>query len=134
VNVPLLIAGCLALLGTLLHGVGGELLVVRKLSPETLPGSRFGGPRMTLTMIHVSWHIVTVAFLSVGCALLLAATALDDDAARAVGVLCAAAVTGFAAVAVVIGVAYARSARPLVVHPGPAVLTATAVLAWCGAL
>ena len=34
--------------------------------------SRFGGPRATKTMIHATWHMTTVAFLTVGFALLLA--------------------------------------------------------------
>jgi hypothetical protein len=133
VNVPLLIAGSLALLGAALHGVGGELLVVRKLSPGALPASRFGGPRMTKTMIHVSWHMTTVAFATVGFALLLSGSVLQGDMARGIAVVAACATTGFAALAV--GMAGAtQSPRALLRHPGPGVLTATAALAWWGAL
>jgi hypothetical protein len=42
VNVPLIVAGPLAILGAASHGVGGEVLVVRRLSPGMLPSSRFG--------------------------------------------------------------------------------------------
>ena len=42
-NVPLIAAGSLAILGAAVHGVGGEVLVVRKLAPAMLPPSRFGG-------------------------------------------------------------------------------------------
>ncbi len=42
--------------------------------------------------------------------------------------------TGFAALAVGLGAAYTRSPRFLFRHPGPAVLTATAALAWWGVL
>ena len=133
-NVPLIVAGALALVGAAVHGAGGELLVVRRLSPATLPASRFGGPRATKTMIHTSWHMTTVAFLTVGVALLLAGSVLEGDAARAIALLTASASTAFAAIAVGLGVAYARSARPLVRHPAPAVLIATAALAWWGAL
>jgi len=45
--------------------------VVRKLSTGMLPPSRFGGPTMTKAMIHVTWHMTTIAFLTVGTALLL---------------------------------------------------------------
>jgi hypothetical protein len=45
--------------------------VVRKLTPEVLPSSGFGGPRTTKVMIHVTWHLTTIAFLTVGSALLL---------------------------------------------------------------
>jgi hypothetical protein len=134
VNLPLIVAGALAILGAAIHGVAGEVHVVRKLSPGTLPSSRFGGPRTTKTMIHVTWHLTTVAFLTVAAALLLSGSVLHGDAARGIGLLAAAASTGFAALTVGLGAAYARSPRSLLLHPGPAVLTATAALAWWGAL
>jgi hypothetical protein len=134
VNVPLIVAGSLAILGAAIHGVGGEVLVVRKLSPGMLPSSPFGGSRMTKTMIHVTWHMTTIAFLTVGSALLLSGSVLHGDAARGLGLLAAGASTGFAALAVGLGAAYAQFPRSLFRHPGPAVLTATAALAWWGAL
>jgi hypothetical protein len=134
VNVPLIVAGTLAVLGAAIHGVGGEVLVVRRLSPGTLPSSRFGGPEMTKTMIHVTWHMTTIAFLTVGFALLLAGSVLHGDTARGIGLLAAGASTGFAALAVGLGGAYRRFPRSLLRHPGPVVLTATAALAWWGAL
>ena len=133
-NVPLIFAGGLALLAAAVHGVGGETLVVRKLSPSTLPTTRFGGGRMTKAMIHVSWHVATVAFLTVGCALLISGSVLDGETSRAIGLVAAGAFTGFAAVALALGAAYMRSPRFLLSHPGPVALTATAALAWWGAL
>jgi hypothetical protein len=134
VNAPLIVAGSLALVGTAVHGLGGELLVVRKLSPGTLPSSRFGDPGMTRTMIHVTWHMTTIAFFTVGSALLLSGMVLDGDAARGIAMVAAAASTGFAALAVVLGGAYKRFPRSLLRHPAPVLLTATAALAWLGAL
>jgi hypothetical protein len=134
VNAPLIVAGSLAVVGAAVHGVGGEVLVVRKLSLGTLPASRFGGPRTTKAMIHTTWHMTTIAFLTVGCALLLSGSVLDGDAARGIGLVAAAASTGFAALAVGLGAAYSRSLRSLLRHPGPAVLTAVAALAWWGVL
>ena len=67
-NVALIAAGSLAILGAAVHGVAGEVLVVRKLAPAMLPPSRFGGPRPTKTMIHATWHMTTIAFLTVGFA------------------------------------------------------------------
>ena len=133
-NVPLIVAGSLAILGAAVHGVGGEVLVVRKLSPGKLPSSPFGGSRTTKTMIHVTWHMTTIAFLTVGAALLLSGSVLDGDTAQALGLLAAGAATGFAALAVGLGAAYTQAPRSLFRHPGPAVLTATAALAWWGAL
>lgn len=132
-DVALILAGSLALLGAAVHGVGGELLVVRRLSPASLPGSRFGDPRMTLTMIHAAWHMTTIAFLTVGVGLLMSGSVLDGEAARGIGVVAAAATTGFAAVAIGLGGA-PFSPRSLLRHPAPVLLTATAVLAWLGAL
>jgi hypothetical protein len=134
VNVELIVAGALAIFGAAVHGVGGEALVVRKLSPELLSPSRFGGPRTTMAMIHVTWHLTTVAFLAVGVALILSGAFLDSEAARGIGRVAAATSTGFAAVIVGLGAADAKSPRSLVRHPGPIVVTATAALAWWGAL
>jgi hypothetical protein len=134
VKVPLIVAGSLATVGAAVHGVGGDVLVVRRLSPGMLPSSRFGGPRTTKTMIHVTWHMTTVAYLTVGAALLLSGSVLHGDTARGIGLVAAGASTGFAAVAVGVGAVYTRSPRALFRHPGPAVLTATTALAWWGAL
>ena len=132
-DVPLTIAGSISILAAAVHGIGGELIVVRRLSPETLPATPFGGPRMTRTMIHVSWHIATVAFLAVGAVLLLSGTSLEDQTPRAIVVVAALASTAFAALAVGLGRAH-RQLRALVRHPGPAILTAGAVMAWWGVL
>jgi hypothetical protein len=133
-SLPLIVAGSLATLGAAIHGVGGEILVVRKLSPRTLPSSRLGGPGMTKAMIHVTWHMTTIAFLTVGFALLVSGSVLQGDTARWLGLVAAGASTGFAALAVGLGAVYTRSPRSLFRHPGPVVLTATAALAWWGAL
>ena len=133
-DVALIVAGSLAILGAAIHGVGGEVLVVRKLSPGMLPSSSFGGPRTTKAMIHVTWHMTTIAFLTVGSALLLVGSVLHGDAARGIGLLAAGASTGFAALAVGMGAASAKSPRSVFLHPGPPMLTVTAALAWWGAL
>jgi hypothetical protein len=134
VNAPLILAGSLAILGAAIHGLGGEILVLRRLSPGALPSSAFGGPRSTQLMIHVTWHLTTIAFLTVGVALLLAGSVLQGDTARGIGLLAACASTGFAAIAVGLTTAYTRSPGSLFRHPGPALLTVTAALAWWGVL
>ncbi len=131
-NVPLIVAGSLAVLGASIHGIAGELLVVRKLSVQMLPSSRFGSAGMTKTMIHVAWHMTTIAFLTVGSALIVSGALLHGDTAKGIGVVAAAASTGFAAVA--LGLGAAHTPRALFRHPAPVVLTATAALAWWGAL
>jgi hypothetical protein len=133
-NVQLITAGSLAVLAAAIHGGAGEVLVVRRLSPETLSASALGGPRMTRAMIHVSWHVTTIAFLAVGIALLLSGSVLEGDAARAVGLVAAGMSTGFAAVALGLGAADTKTPRSLLRHPGPVALTLVAALAWWGAL
>jgi hypothetical protein len=134
VNVQLIVAGSLAIVGAAVHGIGGEILVVRKISPDVLSASPFGGPRMTRAMIHVTWHLTTIAFLTVGAALLLSGSVLSGDAARGVGLVAAGTFTSFAAVVVGLGAADTKSARSLFRHPALLVLTATAALAWWGSL
>jgi hypothetical protein len=134
VNVPLIVAGSLAILGASIHGIAGEVLVVRALSPGTLPSTPFGGPPTTKNMIHVTWHLTTIAFLTVGSAFLVSGSVLQGDTARAIGLLAAGASTGFAALVVGLGFAHTHSLRALFRHPGPVVLTATAALAWWGVL
>ena len=133
-TVPLILAGSLGVIAAAIHGAGGEVLVVRKLSPGTLPPSQFGGPGMTKTMIHVTWHMTTIAFLTVGSALLLAGSVLDGEAAQGIGLVAAARVHRLRG-----GRGGARGRVPAIPsvparHPAPVALTATAVLAWWGVL
>ena len=130
-NVPLLVAGSLGLLGAGVHGVGGEVLVVRRLSPSVLPSSPFGGPVITKAMIRATWHMTTIAFLTVGSVLVLSGSVLHGDTARGIGLVAAGAATGFAVVAVGLGSA-TQPLRSTLHHPGPVALTAIAALAWWG--
>ena len=131
-DVPLIAAGLLALVAAAIHGGAGEVLVVRRLPTEALHSTRFGGPRMTMAMIHVTWHIATIAFLALGSALLVAGSVLEDEVAQAVAVVAAAAFTGFGILGLAIG-GVITSPRGLLRHPGPLVFVATAALAWWGA-
>jgi hypothetical protein len=135
-DVPLTLAGSISVLAAAIHGIAGEIIVVRRLSPEALPSTRFGGPRMTKAMVHVSWHIATVAFLATGAVLLLSGTVLERETPRAILFVAAAAATGYAALAAFLGAAYNRRSTPRAFarHPGPIILTAGAVMAWLGAL
>ncbi len=133
-NPPLIVAGCLALLGAAIHGLGGETLVLRRLSPELLPPTGLGGPRTTRLVLHITWHLTTVAFVSVAVALLLSGSMLHGDTARGVALFAACMATGFAAVMIVMTMASTRSPRSLVRHPAPALFTVIAALAWWGVL
>jgi uncharacterized protein YjeT (DUF2065 family) len=123
----------LAILAAAVHGGAGEVLVVRRLPLAALPPSPFGGPRMTKAMVHAAWHMTTVAFLTIGCALVVAGAVVGAETARGIGIVGASAFTGFAALAVGVGAADAGAPRALLRHPGPMLLAATAGLAWWGA-
>jgi hypothetical protein len=64
VNVQLLVAGCLALVGAAVHELGGEVLVVRRLTPELLPSSPFGGPVTTKAWPRTDETFVSGEFAS----------------------------------------------------------------------
>jgi len=55
---------------------------------------------MTKAMIRAAWHMTTVAFLTVGSALVLSGSVLHGDTARGIGLVAAGESTGFAALAV----------------------------------
>ena len=129
-NLPFLVAGASALAGAAVHGGAGERLVLRKLFAGPLPSTPFGGHAATKAMIRATWHMTTIAFLTVGPVLVLSGSVLHGDTARGIGLVAACASTGFAALAV--GGAFAQAPRSLFHHPGPALLTAVAVLAWSG--
>jgi hypothetical protein len=133
-NAALVAAGCIYVVAAAIHGGAGEALVMRRLTAETLPSTPFGGARMTRAMVHVTWHLTTMAFLTVGVALLLSGAVLEGDAARGIAYVAAVASTGFGAIALGLGIANTRSPGSLLRHPGPIVLTAGAVLAWLGTL
>jgi hypothetical protein len=134
VNVPLLVAGVLSLIAALIHGGGGEVLVVRKLGH--LPSTPFGGPSMTMTMIRVTWHIATIAFLVLGGGLVACGRPVTGTACQGIGVSAATAFTAFALLAfgVAIGQMGMRRSLHTVLfrHVGPWVFVAVAALAWWG--
>lgn len=132
-NIPLLLAGIMAFVAAAIHGIGGEVLVVRRLDVGSLPRTPFGGPAASKLMIHVSWHLVTATFVVFGAA--MAACGFDDapEACRRTAILAASAFSVFAAITIASG-AWSLGLTALFRHPAPAALTAIAVLAWWGAL
>jgi hypothetical protein len=132
-NVPLIIAGSLAVASAAIHGVRGEALL-RRVSPEMLPPEGPGGRRQTKMEIHINWQLVTTTFLALGVGLLLSGSVLDGDSARALALFAAGTLTGFAVLAAGLVAAYVRSPRSVLLHGAPALLTAVAALAWWGAL
>ena len=135
-NVPFELAGVVALLAAVIHGGVGEAVVVSKLRTEALAPSRFGGPKMTMLMIRVTWHIATIAFAVIGTALAVCAPADPGGACAGVGRIAAISFTGFAGLAMGLGLAAGGRRFPSLLrrHPGPVALALVAALAWWGSL
>ena len=132
-DLPLVIAGLLALVAASIHGIAGDRLVLRELFAGELPRTRFGGRSMTRSMVHVTWHITTFAFFAAGVGMLVSALVLEGGAAQGVAVFSAATFTGYAGVCAALAMAQ-QPFRALKQHPGPLILSAVAVLAWLGAI
>ena len=128
-NIPLLVAGPLALLGAAIHGGAGERLVLRKLFSGPLPSTPFGGHAATMAMIRVTWHIVTLTFLAFGSALEACGSLGAGDACRGIGVVAASSFTAYLALAVALAL---QRPRRLFFHPGPVMFLTVAALTWWG--
>ena len=131
-NIPLLVAGILAFAGAAIHGIVGDVLLVRRIDPGGLPTTRFGGPAASKLLIRVSWHLLTATFVVFGAA--MSVCGLDDahDACRRTGIVSASAFTAFAAITIGSGLRTVGP-RSLFRHPAPAAFVAIAALAWWGA-
>ena len=131
-NTQFLIAGVVALVAAGIHGVAGEMLILRRLSAGELPSSRFGGPGATMVMIRVTWHIVSATFLAFGLALTTCAFGAQGGSCRNVGLLAAGSFTAYLALSVWIALQGPRAL--LSRHRAPVAFLVVAVLAWWGTL
>jgi hypothetical protein len=138
VNVPFLVAGAMALVGAGVHGVAGEMMIVRRLRSETLPSSLFGDGSATMVMIRVTWHLTTVSFFALGTALVACGALGSGPASRAVGLFAAGSYSAFAVLAIGTLLRHGPRAllrhgpRGLLGHPAPALFVTVATLAWLG--
>ncbi|MFN2593655.1 MAG: hypothetical protein ABR579_02055 [Actinomycetota bacterium] len=130
-NWPLITAGSLAIIGTLIHGIIGDR-IVRRLEPEALQGNPFGSGRNTKFLIRVTWHFTTIAFATLGIALVVAGVSPRSAAALGIAYGAGALFTCWASLVLVAG--FVRGGpRQLFAHPAPLMLSVTAVLVWLGA-
>ncbi len=120
-NGYLAAAGLLAIGAVVFHGVIGHVAVVRRLSADQMPATRFGDGRITLVMVRVVWHFVTLTWLVAGLVLLYLATGPGGGitAAATIGAIFAAMLVYFLAVV---------PRRDLFRYPQWSVLGAIAVL------
>jgi len=63
VNVPLLIAAAIAIIGVSLHSYTFEVWIWPKLKDECFPSFPFGGPAVVKGFYRTVWHFFTVNFL-----------------------------------------------------------------------
>lgn len=78
-NVELTIAGGLCLVLAFGHETIGLVWVLPKLTKEGLPSTPFGSRSMTLAMLRVTWHVVTIFALALSILLLTLGLAPDAD-------------------------------------------------------
>ena len=128
-NGPWIAAGGLALLGTVIHALGGERIVFSDTHPRAIAGA---GSSTARSLARTTWHLTTAAFAVLGTAALvcgfIGVTAATKGAARVVA-------AGFSAFAVMVIVsALAGGGRGLLRHPAPLMLTVTATLTWWGVI
>lgn len=128
-DVQLGIAGLLSVLLAIGHATLGLRRVLPGLTEERLHGTPFGSPSMTLSMIRVTWHIVTIFALSAGGILL---TLAFTDADPRSTLLRWFAVMWLAATAMAFWVAKPdlRNPRRILRLPVPLVWVVVAALCW----
>jgi hypothetical protein len=132
-NIPLLIAGGIALVTASIHGIAGDAVLVRKIKVEALPSTPFGGPAQSKVLIRASWHLLTLVFVILAVALFVSGIRDTSDFAPGVAYLAGALYTGFAVTTM--GVTLVRNgARGLVAHPAPLIFAAGCAVIWWGAI
>lgn len=78
-DIGLGIAGLSSVLLAVGHEAVGLAAVLPTLTEQRLPGTMFGPPSMTVAVVRVTWHLVTVFVLAVGAVLITLAFADDAD-------------------------------------------------------
>jgi hypothetical protein len=83
-DVGLLVAGIICMAMGFGHETIGVVWVLPGISKEHLPKTPFGPPSMSLSMVRVTWHIVTIFVLALGGAFI---TLAADDGGDAQAIL-----------------------------------------------
>jgi hypothetical protein len=80
-NVPVVVLGCLALVGCLAHVVLGERYVIAPLRADALPASFLGDGDVTKRYLRWFWHVGSVAIGGGGVVLVFSAARCGPEAA-----------------------------------------------------
>jgi hypothetical protein len=129
-DVELTIAGVICLALALGHTTIGVVWVLPSLTDESLPSTPFGRPSMTVSMVRVTWYIVTVFAVATGTLLLALAWADAADAKTLVLRWFAAMWLVATAMAFSVVARRARTLRGLLRLPVPFLWIVVAVLCW----
>jgi hypothetical protein len=78
-NLELAIAGLCCFFLAFGHTAIGLRWILPNLPERGLPGTPFGSPRLTLSMVRYTWNVVSVMLLGFGVLLLTLAWAPDAD-------------------------------------------------------
>jgi hypothetical protein len=129
VSWAFLVAGCLALMGSAIHGGVGDA-IVRRIDDEKLPGNPFAGISTKL-LIRVTWHFVTIAFFVLGVALVWIGVTPHGSEVRGVAYVAGACFFCWAVFTLTAGFRRGGGLRAFRAHPGPIVFVLTVILiAW----
>lgn len=129
-NWELGLAGLLCVLLAVGHTTIGVVWVLPSLTKERLPSTPFGPSSMTVSMVRVTWYIVTVFALALGTLLVTLAWVADADPKMLLLRWFAAMWLVAAAMALWIAGRGARNFRFLLRLPVPLVWVVIAVLCW----
>jgi hypothetical protein len=129
-DVGLAIAGVICVAMAIGHTTIGVVWVLPSLTKEVLPETPFGPPSMSVTMVRVTWYVVTIFVLVLGGLLMTLAWSPDADSKTLL--LRWFAAGWLAATATAAGVAGRRltNLRALVRLPVPVLWVVVAVLLW----
>ena len=129
-DVGLGIAGLLCVALALGHETIGQRWVLPGLSEQSVSATPFGSRSMTVSMVRVTWHIVTIFVLSLGALLIILAWEPAADARTVL--LRTFAVMWLAATAMAWWIAgrKVRSLRGVMRLPVPLLWVVVAVLCW----
>jgi len=129
-DIGLGIAGLICVAMAFGHETLGDAWVLPHLTEERLPRTPLGPPSMTVSMVRVTWHVVTIFVLGLGGLFLSIAWADDADARTLL--LRWFAVMWLAATAMAAWIALPRAGglRGLLRLPVPLLWVVIAVLCW----
>ena len=119
-----MVAGCIAVLASIIHGVVGDR-IVRRIDTDAIGGR-------VKFLLRATWHFTTITFGILGIALLWAGVKPGSTAATGVAYTAGALFSCWSVLALISG--FMRGgARGWVAHPAPLMLSAATALIWWGA-